>query len=102
MRTLNNIRSELIADLDVTQGITFLIGIRVKHIYLGEGTIVKVRNRWDLCTVKFEKHDRWMEFFIDEFADPKCGWDFDLEKLDEIFGPHMVKSNQSKKKSKGV
>jgi hypothetical protein len=94
MRTIDHFRAELITDLDVSKGIDFLVGIRVRHVNLGEGRIVKVNNDWDLCTAEFTETERWMEFYIDEFAMPECGWDFDLKQLDQIFAPHMLKVRQ--------
>jgi hypothetical protein len=94
MRTIEHFRAELITDLDVTKGIDFLVGIRVRHVNFGEGKIVRVSNDSDLCTVEFAETERWLEFYIDEFAIPEYGWDFNLKQLDQIFGPHMVKSSQ--------
>ena len=92
MRTIEDFVAELVCALDVNKGIDFLVGIKVRHAYLGEGTIVGVNNEWDTCTVKFLDPDRWLEFTMDEFAVPEYGWDFNLKRLDEIFEPHMLQS----------
>ena len=60
MRTIEDFAAELITDLDVTKGIDFLIGIKVRHLCLGEGTIVAVNNDWDLCRVEFTESERWL------------------------------------------
>jgi hypothetical protein len=95
MRTIEDFAAELITELDVTKGIDFLVGVKVRHSHLGEGKIVGVNNDFDLCRVEFTKNERWMELFIDEFAIQNCGWDFDVRKFDQIFGPHMVKSKKA-------